>query len=189
MSDTTEFKATLSRYLKARIPFISIRSAERSRVLDLLREVGAELQAPIYVHTLSQGTRELGSNRAVNDDRSVTGAVDFASQQFPQRQNLSVVLTEVSDIEDDTPAARHLLDVVMLAAENSRSTRARPAAPIRSRKSASRSSSTTRAASPASSPASTREPVSPSTTVSRGPPRRVLTTGLPLAIASTFTMP
>ena len=119
MSDTVEFKATLSRYLKARIPFISIRSAERSRVLELLREVSVELQAPIYVHTLSQGTRELGSNRTVNDDRSVTGAVDFASQQFPQRQNLSVVLTEVSDIEDDTPAARHLLDVVMLAAENS----------------------------------------------------------------------
>jgi hypothetical protein len=45
--------------------------------------------------------------------------VDFASQQFAQRQNLTATLTEVSDIEDDTPAARHLLDVVMLAAENS----------------------------------------------------------------------
>jgi ATP-dependent 26S proteasome regulatory subunit len=119
MSDTAEFKATLTRYLKARIPFISIRSAERSRVLDLLREVGATLQAPVFVHTLSQGTRELGSGRSVNDDRSTTGAVDFASQQFAQRQNLSVVLTEVSDIEDDTAGGRHLLDVVMLAAEHS----------------------------------------------------------------------
>jgi ATP-dependent 26S proteasome regulatory subunit len=119
MSDTTEFKATLTRYLKARIPFISIRSAERARVLDMLREVAATLTAPIYIHTLSQGTRELASNRTVNEDRSITGAVDFASQQFPQRQNLSVALTEVSDIEDDTPSARHLLDVVMLAAENS----------------------------------------------------------------------
>lgn len=119
MSDTAEFKATLSRYLKARIPFISIRSAERSRVLDLLREVGGALQAPVFVHTLSQGTRELTTGRGVNDDRSATGAVDFASQQFAQRQNLSVVLTEVSDIEEDTPGARHLLDVVMLAAEHS----------------------------------------------------------------------
>lgn len=119
MSDTSEFKATLTRYLKARIPFISIRSAERSRVLELLREVGNTLQAPIFVHTLSQGTRELANNRSVNDDRSVTGAVDFVSQQFAQRQNLTAILTEVSDIEDDTPAARHLLDVVMLAAEHS----------------------------------------------------------------------
>ena len=102
MSDTTEFKATLTRYLKARIPFISIRSAERARVLDLMREVVATLNAPVYVHTLSQGTRELATGRSVNEDRSAAGAVDFASQQFAQRQNLSVVLTEVSDIEDDT---------------------------------------------------------------------------------------
>ena len=81
--DTTEFKATLTRYLKARIPFISIRSAERSRVLELLREVGTNLQAPIFVHTLSQGTRELGSNRGVNDDRSVTGAVDLPASSLP----------------------------------------------------------------------------------------------------------
>lgn len=119
MSDTTEFKATLTRYLKARIPFISIRSAERSRVLELLRDVVVPLNAPVFVHTLSQGTRELTTGRSVNEDRSVTGAVDFASQQFAQRQNLSCVLTEISDIEDDTASARHLLDVVMLAAEHS----------------------------------------------------------------------
>ncbi len=107
------------RYLKARVPFISIRSAERARVLDILREVAATLNTPILVHTLSQGTRELLNDRSVNDDRSVPGAVDFASQQIGQRQNLTFVLTEVSDIEDDTPAARHLLDVVMFAAQRS----------------------------------------------------------------------
>lgn len=119
MSDTQEFKTTLLRYLKARVPFISIRSSERARVLECLRDVGSGLGAPIYVHTLSQGTRELGSGRSVNDDKSPVGAVDYASQQLAQRQNLSFVLTEVADIEDDTAAARHLLDVTMLAAENS----------------------------------------------------------------------
>jgi len=119
MSDTTEFKATLTRYLKARIPFISIRSSERARVLEMVKEVGSTLNAPVYVHTMSQGTRELSTNRTVNEDRSATGAIDFASQQFSQRQNLSIALTEVPDIEDDTAAARHLLDVVMLATEHS----------------------------------------------------------------------
>lgn len=118
MTDTVQFKQTLTRYLKARIPFISIRSAERGRVLELLRQVVSGLQAPVYVHTLSQGTRDIGSDRNVNDDRSVTGAVDFASQQFAQRENLTMVLTEVSDIEDDTASARHLLDVVTLAADH-----------------------------------------------------------------------
>jgi hypothetical protein len=118
MSDIQEFKQTLTRYLKARIPFISIRSSERARVLDIFRDVAAGLNAPVYVHTLSQGTKELVANRAVNEDRSVVGAVDFASQQIAQRQNLSFVLTEVADIEDDTAFARQLQDAVMLAAEH-----------------------------------------------------------------------
>lgn len=119
MSDTKEFKGALTRYLKARVPFISIRSAERSRVLDIFKEVASSLSnAPIFVHTLSQGTKELLANRSVSDDRSVVGAVDYASQQIGQRQNLSFILTEVADIEDDTPFARQLQDAVMLAAEH-----------------------------------------------------------------------
>jgi ATP-dependent 26S proteasome regulatory subunit len=119
MSDTKEFKGALTRYLKARVPFISIRSAERARVLDIFKDVASSLSnAPIFVHTLSQGTKELLANRSVSDDRSVVGAVDYASQQIGQRQNLSFILTEVADIEDDTPFARQLQDAVMLAAEH-----------------------------------------------------------------------
>ncbi|MET0264330.1 MAG: AAA family ATPase [Duganella sp.] len=118
MSDTAEFKSTLTRYLKARIPFISIRTTERARVLDIFRDVASGLNAPVYVHTLSQGTKELISGRAVNDDRSTVGAVDFASLQMGQRQNLSFILTEIADVEDDTPFSRQLQDAAMLAAEN-----------------------------------------------------------------------
>jgi ATP-dependent 26S proteasome regulatory subunit len=119
MSDTIEFRSTLTRYLKARVPFISVRSAERSRVLDILREIAQGLSnAPVYVHTLSQGTKELVSGRATNEDRSVVGALDYASQQISQRQNLTFVLTESPDCEDDTPFARQLQDTVMLAAEH-----------------------------------------------------------------------
>lgn len=119
MSDTKEFKGALTRYLKARVPFISVRSAERARVLDIFKDVASSLSnAPIFVHTLSQGTKELLANRSVSEDRSVVGAVDYASQQIAQRQNLSFILTEVADIEDDTPFARQLQDAVMLAAEH-----------------------------------------------------------------------
>lgn len=118
MSDTAEFKSTLTRYLKARIPFISIRTTERARVLDIFRDVAGGLNAPIFVHTLSQGTKELISGRAVNDDRSTVGAVDFASLQMGQRQNLSFILTEIADVEDDTAFSRQLQDAAMLAAEN-----------------------------------------------------------------------
>ncbi|MDR2688265.1 MAG: AAA family ATPase [Azoarcus sp.] len=118
MSDTQEFKNTLIRYLKARIPFISIRSAERARVLDILKEAAKELNhAPMYVHTLSLGTKELLSGRPINEDRSIIGAVDYASQQIGQRQNLSFIFTEVVDIEDDTSFSRQLQDAVMLSVE------------------------------------------------------------------------
>ena len=117
MSDTKQFQSTLVRYLKARIPFISIRTSERARVLEIFRAVAASLNAPIFVHTLSQGMKELSTNRVVNEDRSVVGAVDFASQQMGQRQNLSFLLTEVSDIEDDSAFARQIQDAVLLAAE------------------------------------------------------------------------
>ncbi|SIS85244.1 AAA family ATPase [Alicyclobacillus vulcanalis] len=118
MSHSAQFRDTLVRYLKARIPFISIRTVERGRALDILRDVAQSIGIPVYVHTLSKGMRDLAQNRAVSDERSVIGALDFATQQFMQRQNLTVVFTEVPDIEDDTQIARHFQDAVMLAAEN-----------------------------------------------------------------------
>jgi len=117
MPDAAVCRETLQRYLKARIPIISVRTAERGRALELLRGIIASLNIPGFVHTLSQGMRDLVTNRSVNEDRSVPGALDFASQQISQRQNLTFVLTEVADIEDDTATARQFQDVVMLAAE------------------------------------------------------------------------
>lgn len=117
MSDYKTFQSTLTRYLKARIPFISIRSGERARVLEVLKEIGTELNVPIYTHTLSQGMREIVSNRSVHDDRSVFGALDFMSQQMTQRQNLTFCLTEVSDLDSDTQAARHFYDAALLASD------------------------------------------------------------------------
>ncbi len=117
MPDMATCRQTLMVYLKARIPFISISSDEREPVLELFRGLASELNVPVYYHTLSQGLREVVTKRVVNEDRSVAGALDYASQQFAQRQNLTFVLTEVQDIEGDTPVSRQLLDVVSLATE------------------------------------------------------------------------
>ncbi|QYD69015.1 AAA family ATPase [Paraburkholderia edwinii] len=119
MSDTKEFQRTLTRYLKARVPFISVRSSERARVLDIFKEIASGLNnAPVYVHSISQGTRDLVSNRVTNEDRSTVGALDHANQQIAQRQNLTFVLTEAPDAEDESPFSRQLLDAVTLAADN-----------------------------------------------------------------------
>lgn len=117
MPDFISCRQTLLLYLKARIPFISLRTDERDRALDMLREAAKELNVPIFYHTLSQGTRDISNSRVVNEDRSVAGALDFASQQILQRQNLTFVLTEVQDIDNDTPTSRQLLDVASSATE------------------------------------------------------------------------
>jgi hypothetical protein len=117
MPDFQSCRQTMLLYLKARIPFLSFRTDERDRALDLFRQLAPQLNIPIYVHTLSQGTRDIATNRVVNDDRSVPGALDFASQQIVQRQNLTFVLTETQDLADDTPTSRQLLDVAASATE------------------------------------------------------------------------
>ena len=118
MPDLAACRQTLLLYLKARIPFISLRTDERDRALDLLRELAGQLNVPFFFHTLSQGTRDIASNRVVNEDRSVPGALDYASQQIAQRQHLTFVLTEVQDINDDTPIARQIFDVASSATDH-----------------------------------------------------------------------
>jgi ATP-dependent 26S proteasome regulatory subunit len=117
MPDFEACRQTMLLYLKARIPFISLRTDERDRALELLRKSASDLNLPIYYHTLSQGVRDIVTNRVVNEDRSVAGALDFASQQILQRQNLTFVVTEVQDIDGDTPLSRQVLDICSSATE------------------------------------------------------------------------
>ena len=117
MPDLITCRQTMLLYLKARIPFISLRTDERDRALELFRGAALELNIPMDDHTLSQGIRDMATNRVVSEDRSVAGALDFASQQILQRQNLTFVLTEVQDIDSDTPLSRQMLDVASSATE------------------------------------------------------------------------
>jgi ATP-dependent Zn protease len=117
MANKAEFKALLLRMFRARIPFISIRSIERARVLEIIQQIAEEINVPIYVHSLSHGTVEIRSRKSVNDDRSVSGGLDYAVQSISQRQNLTFVFTEVSDIEDDNLVSRHMYDCVIQAIE------------------------------------------------------------------------
>src|SRR4051794_29673060 len=115
MPDAAQCRETLTRYLKARIPFITVRTSERSRALEILRGVANEIGTSFVVHTLSQGLRDLASDRSVNEERSVAGALDIAGQGFLTRQNLTFVFTDVQDLTDDTPASRHFYDVTTVA--------------------------------------------------------------------------
>ena len=115
MTNSKECKVILKRYLKARIPFISIRTNERTRALEIIAELNEDMGIPIFYHTISQGTRELLTNRMVNEDRSVIGGLDYAVQRIGQQQNNSFVFTDGQDIEDDSMLTRQFQDIVMVA--------------------------------------------------------------------------
>lgn len=102
---------------RARIPFISIRSIERTRVLEVVQQLAEEINIPIYVHSLSLGMIDIRTKKGANEDRSVSGGVDFAVQSIAQRQNLTFVFTEISDVEDDNVVSRHIYDCVIQAIE------------------------------------------------------------------------
>lgn len=117
MPNTSVFTTTMTRYLKARIPFIAVRTPERARALAILRDIARNMGVSVYVHTLSQGLKDISTNRIVNDDRSLAGALEYAGSQMVTRETLTFVFTEVQDLSDDTPPARQLYDLALLASE------------------------------------------------------------------------
>ena len=118
MSDVAKSKELLKRYSIARIPFIAINTIERSRTLDILKEVSEELTLPFYVHTLSKGIYDLSTKKIVNDDKSIYGAIDFMSEQMKRRQYMTLVLTEIPDLSTENSDSKQILDLVTLANES-----------------------------------------------------------------------
>lgn len=118
MSSLQTAQELLRRYTVARIPFIAINTIERARTLDILKQISEDLSLPFFVHTLSKGVYDLSTEKILNEDKSIYGAVDFMSEQMKRRQYLTLVLTEVPDLSGDNSDARQILDLVTTANES-----------------------------------------------------------------------
>lgn len=122
MSRYSEALKDLDGYIAARVPVIVIRTLEQQRGLRLVKEVASaprRASLPIWVHTRATGLRDLRTNAATSDDRSLVGAMDFAAQQFGSRAQATVVFVDPEDVGDDTSAARHFAEMARLADANS----------------------------------------------------------------------
>ncbi len=115
MPNGAKTKLKIETYLLARIPFVSIRTVERVRILDILTDVARERSLDVLVHTLSQGLRDVRTQHVVSDDKSVLGALEFAGEQFQARQNLTIVFTDVQHLADDNEISRRFADLASLA--------------------------------------------------------------------------
>jgi hypothetical protein len=122
MSNYAESLKDLDSYISARVPLIGVRSIEQMRALRLVRQVAAvpkRANLPFWVYTRATGLRDLRSNSPVTEDKSLTGAMDFAAQQFTNRAQATVVFVDPENLSDDNTASRHVAELARLADANS----------------------------------------------------------------------
>ncbi|MFC8230553.1 ATP-binding protein [Streptomyces sp. NPDC057287] len=121
MPDYAESLSHLDSYISARVPVISLRTIEQQRALRLLREAASRPKRsgmPFWIHTRATGLRDLRTRASVHEDRSLTGAMEFAASQFAARANATLVLVDPPDTGSDTPAARHIAELARIAEGN-----------------------------------------------------------------------
>ncbi|HEV2347314.1 MAG TPA: AAA family ATPase [Actinocrinis sp.] len=115
MANEAATEAVLERYLKARIPFVTIRTSERARALPILKRLAQRMQLDVATHTLTRGVYNLGSDKQLSVDKSLWSAMEYAGDQFQKRGNLTFVFTDVHRISDDNEETRQLLDLITAA--------------------------------------------------------------------------
>lgn len=108
----------ITRYLKARVPVIIVRTVETARALDLMREVASNFkQMGFYRWSTAQGLLELSGHTQVIDDKSLTGALDHATATFNSRSNANFVFFGLEDINDETSTSRYVAEIARIAGE------------------------------------------------------------------------
>src|SRR5438552_2993289 len=122
MTNYAESRADLDSYVAARVPLIAIRTMEQVRAIQLIREVAANprrANLPFWIYTRVTGMRDLRTNSPVLEDRSLTGATDFAAQQFANRAQATVIFVDPEDVSEDNSVSRHFAELARLADDNS----------------------------------------------------------------------
>lgn len=122
MAVFAEARQELDSYVAARVPVIGIRTIEQPRGMRLVKEIASStrrVSLPFWIYTRGTGLRDLRTGAPVNDDRSITGAMDYAMSQFSSRPQATVVFVDPDDLSDDTPFTRHMAELARLADANS----------------------------------------------------------------------
>lgn len=116
MTNLTETRDVLKNYVKARIPLVVIRSMERNRCADLMAGLAAEFrQMPFYIHTRTEGLKQLSDGMLVSEDTSLPSAIDYATNLFRRTEYVNFVFTDVEDLDDESTTSRHFAELARLA--------------------------------------------------------------------------
>jgi SpoVK/Ycf46/Vps4 family AAA+-type ATPase len=114
-----EAKKYLKRYLKARIPVITINTTEKNRIIRLIRELQDEINLNFNYYSMSEGMIDLKTGRVVNDQNTLINALEYIANEIKMRENTNFILSDLSDIDSSNIVSRYLVDIISRAENTS----------------------------------------------------------------------
>jgi len=118
MSTMRECMETFRHYSKARIPFVAFDTIEVSRAIEIIKAVSEELSiSGVYVHSISKGMYDINTEREVDEDKTLPGALTFIADQMKRKQQLTFILTEATGLDSENADTRQLLGAINVAIE------------------------------------------------------------------------
>lgn len=114
-----ESRLKLERFLLARIPFIQVVSFEKERVNELIKLVSDKLNMTVYYHNMSTGIINITTGEVISDQKLIMGALDFIANQIKTARNLTFVLNDVAEFNEDSLTSRYLSNIINEAEKNS----------------------------------------------------------------------
>lgn len=125
-----ETKKLLTQYLLARIPFIGINTIEKGRSLELLTEISKETNMNMKVYSMAKGITNLTTGEVHSNEKLLMGALNYIVEELKTSENQIYILTDVSELDNETLTSRYLIDITNLAEQKSSSIIIITAAPI-----------------------------------------------------------
>ena len=114
-----ETKKTLTRYINARIPFIAINTIEKTRTLNLLKEISTEKNYNIKMFSMSKGFSDLNTGEVFSNDKLFISSLDYISNELSTSENKIYVLSDTEDLSIESITSRYLSDLTTLAEKKS----------------------------------------------------------------------
>lgn len=117
MSNFEETKNNLKGYIRAGVPFVVIRSAERHRVERAARELARENNFNIFYYTDAKQIQKLGTQDASMAKDVDSDPLSYANDLFSKTKHATVVLGDTRKLGQDSLYTRELLGTIHLARE------------------------------------------------------------------------
>lgn len=115
MSDYRTMSAMLTDYIRAGVPLVIIRTAERHRVERVLRQIAGDLNIHAFCYTDSKQVESLSPQDARQGKDVESDPLPFVKERFRHARHLTFLLGDTRRLEQDSLYTRELLSAAYLA--------------------------------------------------------------------------